>query len=194
MPSASFTLLLLEVFLYFNCTDIIRTETWKNSVSYWCFHDVCVCLHTECVQQATFPCIGGSCDDHLHTTAQSLPPPLILQVFLHLCLQLMHRFIHCVCVFLEVGTWTEERQDVMKVRRSRSFLTSWKGFCDLKKKSHPTSGWKMGHRLDSLPCVTTAETSNTTYQQYVIFCLNKTETLKDLKTIIHQAERSWVKA
>lgn len=51
----------------------------------------------------------------------------------------------------------------------------------------------MGHRLDAFPCATTAETSNTTYQQYVIFSLNNTETLKDLKTIIHQAERSRVK-
>lgn len=132
MPSASFTLVLLEVFLCFNCRDFQDRNLEKFTLILmlsWC-----VCLHTECVEQATFPCIGGSCDDHLHTAAQSLPPPLILQVFLHLCLQLMHRFIHCVRLFLEVGTWTEEKQDVKKVRCSCSFLTSWKGFCAMKKK------------------------------------------------------------
>lgn len=160
----------------------------------WCVCAcVCVSLHTECVQQATFPCIGGSCDDHLHTAAQSLPPPLILQVFLHLCLQLTHRFVHCVCVFLEVGTWTEERQDVMKVRRSPSFLTSWKAFCALKKKvtrldEKWATDWTLFRAwLQRKPPI--QHINNMSF-----FCLNKTETLKDLKTIIHQAERSWVKA
>lgn len=51
----------------------------------------------------------------------------------------------------------------------------------------------MGHRLDSFLCVTKAEISSTTYKQDVIFLLNKTETLKDLTTVIRQAEMSLAK-
>lgn len=46
------------------------------------YHAGCMCWFcgplTECVKQATFPRIGGSCDDNLHSAAQPLAPPLIL--------------------------------------------------------------------------------------------------------------------
>lgn len=45
---------------------------------------------TECVEEATFPCVGGTSDHHMDPAAKPLASPLILQMLLDLCLQITH--------------------------------------------------------------------------------------------------------
>lgn len=144
---------------------------------------------TECVQQATFPCIGGSCDDHLYSAAEPLAPPLILQVSLHLCLQITQRSVHCVC---EGGDKTEEGQDMTKSLHSTSL--SWpckRNFCALKEKGmlSPVVWMKNGSQTGLFPHVTKAEIYNTMHQQYIVFLmeniLNFLRVLIDSNTLIH---------
>ena len=51
-------------------------------------------LPTQCIEQAALPCVGGSSEDHLDSTAKPLSSPLVPQVDLHLPLQSAHPPVH----------------------------------------------------------------------------------------------------
>lgn len=51
---------------------------------------------TQYIKKAALARIGGPSNDHLHSTAETLPPPLITQMLLYFHLQLGYSYVHCM--------------------------------------------------------------------------------------------------